>query len=36
MVDVPERNVEKIKTVLSERHPKAQDHGLEPRIPVFP
>jgi hypothetical protein len=36
MVDVPERNVEKIKAVLSERHPEAQDHGLEPRIPVFP
>lgn len=36
MVDVPERNVEKIKAVLNERHPEAQDHGLEPRIPVFP
>jgi len=36
MVDVPERNVERIQALLGERHPEAQDYGLEPRIPVFP
>jgi hypothetical protein len=28
--------VEKIKTVLGERHPEAQDRGLDPPIPIFP
>jgi hypothetical protein len=36
MIDVPEHNVEKIKALLGERHPEAQDRGLDPHIPVFP
>jgi hypothetical protein len=36
MVDVPEHKVEKIKAALSERHPEAQDRGVDPHIPVFP
>ena len=36
MIDVPEHRIEKIKTVLGERHPEAQDRGLDPHIPVFP
>ena len=36
MIDVPEHNVERVKTLLGERHPEAQDRGLDPHIPVFP
>lgn len=36
MLDVPERKLEAIKVVLDERHPEAQDRGVEPHIPVFP
>jgi hypothetical protein len=36
MIDVPEHRVEEIKKVLGERHPEAQDRGLDPHIPVFP
>jgi hypothetical protein len=36
MIDVPEHQVERVKTLLGERHPEAQDRGLDPHIPVFP
>ncbi|HEX5864572.1 MAG TPA: DUF1269 domain-containing protein [Casimicrobiaceae bacterium] len=36
MIDVPEHRVEEIKKLLGERHPEAQDRGLDPHIPVFP
>jgi len=36
MIDVPEHHVERVKTLLGERHPEAQDRGLDPHIPVFP
>jgi hypothetical protein len=36
MIDVPEHKVEEIKTLLGQRHPEAQDRGLDPHIPVFP
>ena len=36
MIDVPEHSVEEIKKLLGERHPEAQDRGLDPHIPVFP
>jgi hypothetical protein len=36
MIDVPEHKVETIKAVRGERHPEAQDRGLDPHIPVFP
>ncbi|MDQ2963701.1 MAG: DUF1269 domain-containing protein [Pseudomonadota bacterium] len=36
MIDVPEDKVEEIKKLLRERHPEAQDRGLDPHIPVFP
>jgi len=36
MVDVPNRRVEEICTLVGERHPEAVQHGLEPAIPAFP
>jgi hypothetical protein len=36
MIDVPEHKVEELKKLLGERHPEAQDRGLDPHIPVFP
>jgi hypothetical protein len=36
MVDVPEHRTEEIRSLLDERHPEAQDRGLEPHIPAFP
>jgi hypothetical protein len=36
MIDVPEYKVERVKALLGERHPEAQDRGLDPHIPVFP
>lgn len=36
MIDVPEHKVERVKTLLGERHPEARDRGLDPHIPVFP
>ncbi len=36
MIDVPEHHVERVKSLLGERHPEAQDRGLDPHIPVFP
>ncbi len=36
MIDVPEHKIEKVKALVGERHPEAQDRGLDPHIPVFP
>ncbi len=36
MIDVPEHKIEQVKALLGERHPEAQDRGLDPHIPVFP
>lgn len=36
MVDVPADRVEEIRSLIKSRHPEAEDHGFEPRVPVFP
>lgn len=36
MVDVPNRRVEEIQSLLQQRHPEDQDRGVEPSIPAFP
>ncbi len=36
MVDVPRQRVEDVRSLVTARHPEAEDHGLEPTIPAFP
>jgi hypothetical protein len=36
MVDVPNRRVEEIQSLLQRRHPEDEDRGVEPSIPAFP
>ncbi|MGE0385545.1 MAG: DUF1269 domain-containing protein [Gammaproteobacteria bacterium] len=36
MVDVPAGRVETIRNMVHERHPTAEDHGIETLIPAFP
>jgi hypothetical protein len=36
MVDVPSTRVEEIQTLLGQRHPEADNRGIEPTVPAFP
>jgi hypothetical protein len=35
MVDVPFRRVERIQSLLQQRHPEDKGGGVEPRVPAF-
>ena len=36
MADVPEHRVNEVRERLNERHPEAEDRGIDPHIPAFP
>ncbi len=36
MVDVPHEKAEEVRKLVLARHPEAEDHGIEPTVPVFP
>ena len=36
MLDVPYDRVEETRSLIKSRHPEAEDHGFEPKVPVFP
>lgn len=36
MVDVPHEQVDEVRQRVLSRHPEAEDHGIEPTVPVFP
>lgn len=36
MLDIPYDRVEEIRSMILSRHPEAEDHGFEPKVPAFP
>jgi len=36
MADVPQHRVTEVREALHDRHPEAEDRGIDPHIPAFP
>jgi len=36
MADVPQHRVDEVREALHDRHPEAEDRGIDPHIPAFP
>lgn len=36
MADVPQHRVDEVREALNDRHPEAEDRGIDPHIPAFP
>jgi len=36
MADVPQHRVNEVREALHDRHPEAEDRGIDPHIPAFP